>query len=208
MPDASVDHLVGVVEVLVQEGIGTFAVPVHAEALEVLPPIFGARARIGAASVRSADDARRAIELGAGFILADLVDDGLITTANDAAIAHYAPAMTPTEVRAVLARPITGVALTPADVVGHAMAAHLRDLGIVDRVVPIGGIGAYAAGEWMKAGAPAAAVGSTLLGTRRRAATSPNCATAAAPSAMRCRKSNASPSDMARDPIREHCESE
>ncbi|MDF1487273.1 bifunctional 4-hydroxy-2-oxoglutarate aldolase/2-dehydro-3-deoxy-phosphogluconate aldolase [Tessaracoccus caeni] len=164
LPDASVDHLVGVVEVLVQEGIGTFAVPVHAEALEVLPPIFGARARIGAASVRSADDARRAIELGAGFILADLVDDGVITTANDAAIAHYAPAMTPTEVRAVLARPITGVALTPADVVGHAMAAHLRDLGIVDRVVPIGGIGAYAAGEWMKAGAPAAAVGSTLLG--------------------------------------------
>lgn len=163
LPDALVDHLVGVVEVLVQEGFHSFAAPVGAEAIEVLPPIFGARARIGASAVVGADEVRHVVACGAGFILADCVDTELIETANEAGVANYAPAMTPTEVRAVLQWPVTGVNLAPADVVGHAMAGHLRGLGMVDRVVPVGGLGAYAAGEWMKAGAPAACVSGTLL---------------------------------------------
>ncbi|HMR49920.1 MAG TPA: bifunctional 4-hydroxy-2-oxoglutarate aldolase/2-dehydro-3-deoxy-phosphogluconate aldolase [Arachnia sp.] len=168
LPDALVDDLVGVVEVLVQEGFRHFTVPVGAEALEVLAPIFGARARIGASSVRSADDVRRAAGLGAGFVLADLIDADLVGAANDAGLANYAPAMTPTEARAALNLSVTGVTLEPADVVGHAMAGHLRRVGLIDRVVPLGGLGAYAAGEWFKAGAPAVCVDSTLLGDAPR----------------------------------------
>lgn len=163
LPDAPVDDLVGVVEVLVQEGFLSFSVPIGTEELDILAPIFGARARIGASSVRSAEDVRRAAALGAGFVLADLVDEELLRAATDAGLANYAPAMTPTEARTALRLPLTGVTLEPADVVGHAMAGHLRRVGLIDRVVPSGGLGAYAAGEWFKAGAPAVCVDSTLL---------------------------------------------
>ena len=164
LPDALADHLVGVVEVLIQEGFRSFSVPVATEELGVMVSIFGARARIGASSVRSADDVRRAAELGAGFLLADLLDEDIVATAKETNLASYVPAMTPTEVQAALRLPVTGVTLAPADVVGHAMAGHLHSLGLIDRVVPFGGIGAYAAGQWLKAGSPAACVDTTLLG--------------------------------------------
>lgn len=164
LPDASLDDYIGAVEVLVQEGFSTFALPVSAEAFGDVVAIFGARVTVGASRVALPQQVHAAADAGARFILADDGGSALADAAAERGLPCYLPAMTPTEVRAVLEMPVAGALLFPADVVGHAMAARLQQLGLSDRVIPLGGIGAYAAGEWGKSGAPAVCVDTALLG--------------------------------------------
>lgn len=164
LPDASLDDYVGAVEVLAQEGFGAVALPVGAEAYADVVAIFGARLRVGAMRVATPEQVHRAADLGATFVFGDDADPALADAANDRGLESYLPAMTPTEVRAVLALPVAGALLFPADVVGHAMANRLGQLGLCDRVIPVGGVGAFAAGEWHKAGSPAVGVDTALLG--------------------------------------------
>lgn len=164
LPDAPLDDHIGVVEVLIQEGFRNFAAPVTGEALGDLTAIFGSRATIGVTRVVDAAQIRTAADRGAAFILADVATDDVAQAALEVELPCYGAAMTPSEVRAALALPLTGVLVYPADVVGHAYAARLAELGLLDRAVPMGGLGAYATGEWFKAGAPAACLDTTLLG--------------------------------------------
>lgn len=162
LPDVDVEDLVGVVEVLVQEHLPTVVVPVAA--LETLRAVFRSRATFGAWRVADFEGLRAAHEAGAEFVFADVVDRDMAAYCEADGPALYGAAMTPLEVRAVLDLGVAGALLWPADVVGHVMAGHLESVGLVDRVIPMGGVGAFAAGEWMKRGAPAAAIDSTLLG--------------------------------------------
>ncbi len=165
LPDAPLDDVVGAVEVLIQEGFSRFALPASGEAFADAVAIFGARATLGALRVSTIVGVESAAAAGAGFVLADVASGELAESAARAGLACYLPAMTPTEIRAVLDHPhVAGALLYPADVVGHAMAHRLAELGLADRVVPLGGVGAYAAGEWSKAGSPAVCVDQALLG--------------------------------------------
>lgn len=164
LPDATLDDYIGAVEVLVQEGFSTFALPVTAEAFGDVLAIFGARATVGAMRVALPDQVHSAADQGARFILADDAGSALADAANSRHLPIFLPAMTPTEVRAVLEMPVTGALLFPADVMGHAMGARLGQLGLADRVIPLGGVGAFAAGEWHKAGSPAVGIDTALLG--------------------------------------------
>lgn len=167
LDDVALDDLVGAVEVMVQEGLRTFSLPVgHAEATEIVA-IFGLRATFGLHGAVTSADVTHQNEWAA-FVLADVLDDALVARTTELGIPVYAQAMTPWEVRDVLARGATGALLFPADVVGHVMAERLRALGLAEKVVPRGGIGAFSATEWMKAGAPAACVDNTLLGDALR----------------------------------------
>ena len=88
----------------------------------------------------------------------------VIVAARERGVACYAMAMTPTEVRNALHLPVDGVQLYPADVVGAPMAQRLRAIGLIQHVLPRGGLAAYAAKQWLKAGAPAVCLDATLLG--------------------------------------------
>ena len=164
LPDAPLDDHVGAIEVLIQEGLTTFALPAACEAFAGVVAIFGARAVVGATRVADADGVRLAAERGARFVLADVASVEVASAAQEAGLPCHGSAMTPAEVRAALALPDGRVLLYPADVTGHAIAPRLRELGVIERVVALGGVGAYAAGEWLKAGAQAVCVDSTLLG--------------------------------------------
>lgn len=163
LPDAPLDDHIGVVEVLIQEGLTTFALPASCEAFADVVAIFGARAAFGATRVVDADGVRLAAGRGARFVLADVATAEVAGAAWEAGLPWHGAAMTPTEVRAALALPDGRVLLYPADVTGHAIAQRLKELGLIERVVALGGVGAYAAGEWLKAGAQAVCVDSTLL---------------------------------------------
>lgn len=162
LPEAAIDDLVGVVEVLIQERLTTFAA--SSGAVGKLREIFAARATIGSWAVSDTEQLTEALDQGAEFIFADRVAQDLVEKASAGERPIYLPAMTPTEVRAVLELGATGAVLWPADVVGHVLSGHLARLGLAERVIPMGGIGAYAANEWLAKGAPAAAVDSILLG--------------------------------------------
>lgn len=164
LPDASVDDHVGVVETLIQEGLTTFALPASAADLAAITAIFSARATFGAYRVGTADQVVTVAEAGCRFVFADVADPALIATAAARALVCHVSAMTPTEVRAVLTLNVAGALLWPADVVGHAMGNRFAEIGLAGRIIPFGGIGAYAAGEWLKSGSPAVCIDTTLLG--------------------------------------------
>lgn len=163
LPEAPIDDYIGAIEVLIQEGFSRFALPTAAEAFGDVTAIFGSRAQFGALRVASSADVHRAADAGAEFVFSDVSDSDVADAADERRVECWISAMTPAEVRAAL-QLSTRALLYPADVLGHAMAHRLAELGLVDRVVPLGGIGAYAAGEWLKAGAAAVGVDSTLLG--------------------------------------------
>ncbi|MDO5676134.1 MAG: hypothetical protein Q4G35_01365 [Propionibacteriaceae bacterium] len=163
LPAAPVEDYIGVVEVLIQEGFTRFALPATSGVFAEVTAIFGARATFGASRVSSSTHVMRAAEAGAKFVFADVRDSDVADAADERGMECWTTAMTPREVRSSLLQSNRAL-LYPADVVGHAMAPRLAELGMIDRVIPLGGIGAYAAGEWFKAGAPAVAVDTTLLG--------------------------------------------
>jgi hypothetical protein len=72
--------------------------------------------------------------------------------------------MTPNETLTALEMPVTGVQLRPAEVVGPTMAEHLRELGLIGRVVPRGGLISFTAKQWLKAGSPAVCMDQHLIG--------------------------------------------
>lgn len=164
LDDVPLDDLVGPVEVLIQEGLHSFSLPGAYAELGELVSIFGARARFGAHAVTTEAQVRAVAGAGGDFIFLDLADASAIGAADELGLAVAAPAMTPTEIRQVLDAGIGHAMLYPADVVGHMMAHRLAPLGLVDRVIPRAGIGAYAAGEWFKAGAPAVCLDTNVLG--------------------------------------------
>lgn len=164
LPVAEVDDYVGVIETLIQEGLHTFALPAESADLATVVEIFGARASFGAHRVRSAAQAAGCADSGAGFALIDLPDDEALAVALDRGMGAFVAAMTPAEVRAAYRSGATGALLYPADVVGHAMGHRLAELGLADRAIPLGAVGAYAAGEWLASGAPAVCIDSSLLG--------------------------------------------
>ena len=162
LDNVSLDNLVGAVEVMIQEGLKTFSLPAKHEELDDIVAIFGARAQFGIHGAVS-DETMQGVAGWAAFALVDVLEEGVAEMAREANTSVWAQAMTPTEVRSVLALGATGALLFPADVVGHVMAERLARLGLADRVIPRGGIGAFSATEWMKGGAPAACVDNTLL---------------------------------------------
>lgn len=167
LDNVSLDDTVGAVEVMIQEGLRTFSLSSMSEDLDDIVSIFGARAQFGLHGAVSVETLQ-AVASWAAFALVDVLEDGVPGVARAANISVWAQAMTPTEVRNVVALGADGALLYPADVVGHVMAERLSRLGLADRVIPRGGIGAFSATEWMKAGAPAACVDSTLLGDALR----------------------------------------
>lgn len=162
LPDADVDDLASVIEVLIQEKLHTFAAPVGR--LEELRSLFDARGMFGAWGVDGVESLRQAAEAGAAFVLADVADEAMASFASEHETTWFAQALTPLEVRAVIDLGATGALLWPAEIVGHAMARHLERVGLASKVIPMGGVGAFSAGEWLVHGAPAACVDETLLG--------------------------------------------
>ena len=164
LPDALLDDHMAVVEVLIQEGFHSFGVPIGSDALADLVRVFGARATFWATRIATADDVRHAVEAGITRLLADDAPGELVDEATRVGAEIWASAMTATEIRAVLRLPVAGAVLWPADVVGHSLASRLAEVGLATAVIPMGGVGAYAAGEWLAAGSPAVCVDSALLG--------------------------------------------
>lgn len=162
LDEASLDDLIGVIEVLAQEGVPNLSLPAGLPALEELAALYGTRIRIGVHG--PIDTSAEPASLGADFLLPDFTGADLAASARAAGMACYGSAMTPGEVVSALGLPVTGVQLRPAEVVGPAMAEHLRSLGLIERVVPRDGLIAFTAKQWLQAGASAVCIGRHLLG--------------------------------------------
>lgn len=162
LDDAPLDDLIGVVEVLAQEGVTNLSLSTGAPDFEELVSLYGQRVRLGVHG--PVDDPAALVARGADFILPNFLSPDVAIAADTLKVACYASAMTPNETLTALEMPVTGVQLRPAEVVGPTMAEHLRELGLIGRVVPRGGLISFTAKQWLKAGSPAVCMDQHLIG--------------------------------------------
>jgi 2-dehydro-3-deoxyphosphogluconate aldolase / (4S)-4-hydroxy-2-oxoglutarate aldolase len=104
---SSPDRLVAGAQVLVEEGIQTLELPLTSpdalDAIRRTAELAGDRALVGAGTIRSVDDARRAVDAGARFLVLPALTLPVLEHAVAHDIAVLPGAMTPTEISTALA---------------------------------------------------------------------------------------------------------
>ena len=163
-------NAVPLTEALVAGGVRavefTFTNPAAAGAIAAASDALGSRALIGAGSVLDAETARVAILAGATFIVTPTVSLPAIEICNRYGVATTIGALTPTEILTAWQTGATYVKVFPANLGGPR---YLRDvLGPLPQVklIPTGGVDVDNAGEFIRAGAVAVALGSNLVDAR------------------------------------------
>ncbi|MBP3043684.1 bifunctional 4-hydroxy-2-oxoglutarate aldolase/2-dehydro-3-deoxy-phosphogluconate aldolase [Arthrobacter sp. zg-ZUI227] len=134
------------------------------EELPLLHKRFGDTAEFGVGTVTSVDDAERAIDAGASYLVTPATNTAIIEAAVRRGVAIYPGGLTPTELFNGWSAGATAVKVFPASVVGPGYVSALRGPFPNIQVVPSGGVGIDDAVAWVKAGALAVSVGGPLLG--------------------------------------------
>jgi 2-dehydro-3-deoxyphosphogluconate aldolase / (4S)-4-hydroxy-2-oxoglutarate aldolase len=124
---------------------------------------LGGGAHVGAGTVITAEDAHRAADAGADFVVTPAIVPGLPAAAGRG-LPVLAGALTPTEVVAATQQGAPAVKLFPASLGGTRYLRALLDPFPSVPFVPVGGVDTAAAREFLAAGATAVGVGSPLLG--------------------------------------------
>ncbi|KRV46716.1 aldolase [Wenjunlia vitaminophila] len=153
---------------LAEEGIELIEVSLTGhDALDVIArarAALGPQRPLGAGTVLTAQDARAAHRAGADFAVTPALGEG-VTAALDLGMPVLGGVMTPTEIVAAGRLGVTAMKLFPAAQAGGV--AYLRALrGPFPRTlfVPVGGVDAQAARDYLAAGATAVGVGTPLVG--------------------------------------------
>ena len=122
---------------------------------------------LGAGTVLTREDVARAQEAGARFMVTPAVSESVVESVARG-IPVLAGALTPTEVVTALRLGAVAVKLFPASTGGPAYLRALRDPLPRVPFVPVGGVDAALAAEYLAAGAVAVGVGSPLVGDAAR----------------------------------------
>ena len=119
---------------------------------------------LGAGTVLTAEDARAAHRAGANFAVTPALGDG-IHEAHRLELPVLAGVFTPTEILAARPYGVAALKIFPAaEAGGPAYLKALRGPFPHEVFVPVGGVDAVAAREYLNAGATAVGVGSPLVG--------------------------------------------
>ncbi|MER5641449.1 bifunctional 4-hydroxy-2-oxoglutarate aldolase/2-dehydro-3-deoxy-phosphogluconate aldolase [Kitasatospora sp. NPDC002227] len=148
---------------LAEEGLTAVEVSLTtADALDVIERArrsLGPQALLGAGTVRTAADARRAAEAGAAFLVSPGSDEPL-----ESELPLLIGALTPSEVMRAVRLGASAVKLFPASIGGPGYLRALRDPFPQVPFLPVGGVDAELARAYLAAGAAAVGVGSPLVG--------------------------------------------
>ena len=159
-----------VAEALIAGGVTalefTLTTPGALPALEAAAGRYEGRLLVGAGTVLDAETARTAILAGAEFIVAPTTDLATISLCRRYGKVCLPGAFTPTEMLRAYEAGADLIKLFPATSVGPR---YIRDVLAplpMLRIVPTGGIDADNAGDYIRAGAVAVAMGSSLVDNR------------------------------------------
>lgn len=168
------EQLADVAEALVAGGVEvmevTFTVPKAHRVLEQVAERLGDRILLGAGTVLDAETARIALLSGAEFIVSPTVNLEVIQLCRRYDKMVLPGALTPTEVLAAWEAGADIVKIFPSDLTGptylKALAGPLPQV----RLMPTGGVNLETAAEFLRCGAFALGVGSSLVDPRAVAA--------------------------------------
>ncbi len=132
-------------------------------AVERVRAAVGDTLRVGLGTVLSAEDARRAVDAGAEFLVTPTLEPEVIAAAHEAGVPVACGAYTPTEIMTAWRHGAELVKVFPARSLGPA---YIKDVlaplaGL--RLVPTGGVDLDNCAAFLKAGAYTVALGSNLV---------------------------------------------
>ncbi len=161
------DAVAWIAETLVDAGVRaleiTLTVPGAVERIGELTRRLGPGHLVGVGSVLTADQARAAIDAGAGYVVSPVFRPAVLRLAAEAGVPAIAGCLTPTEIADATDAGAAIVKVFPADVVGMAFFRGVLAPMPHLRLMPTGGVSLENAGEWLRAGAVAVGVGSALV---------------------------------------------
>lgn len=163
VPGKSLDQVMSVVEVLVQEGLDLISISCAGEAdLATLLSIYSFRATIGAHDVRSVSQAHSLVQAGAAFAICTSPEPAALKILCDAGVPVLMDALTPSEVIAAWQPGVAAVHVRPAHLLGRDYAGVLTELAPQTTLVPTADTNAMAE-EWLSQGATAVSLSSSVL---------------------------------------------
>lgn len=161
------DEYPAVIAALVAGGIASIELTLStAGVFERMPRLreqFGDEAEIGIGTITGIDDARRAVDSGARYLVTPTRSAEISEYARSLGIPFYPGGLTPTELHSNWRDGATAVKVFPASVVGPGYIAQLRGPFPDIAVVPSGGVGLDDVVAWVRAGALAVSLGGPLL---------------------------------------------
>ncbi|HEY5311509.1 MAG TPA: bifunctional 4-hydroxy-2-oxoglutarate aldolase/2-dehydro-3-deoxy-phosphogluconate aldolase [Pirellulales bacterium] len=164
-PDGSL--LVDVAEALVAGGVDvlevTFTVPQAHRVLEQVAARLGDRVLLGAGTVLDTETARIALLAGAQFIVSPVVNTDVIQLCRRYDKLVMPGALTPTEILTAWQAGADIVKVFPSDITGPAYLKAVHGPLPQIRLMPTGGVHLHTAADFLKAGACALGVGSSLV---------------------------------------------
>ncbi len=124
---------------------------------------YGDAVLFGAGSVLDAETARAAILAGAGFVVAPTLNLDVIALCNRYSIPVMPGCFTPTEMLTAWEAGADMVKLFPAEIGGPALVKAIRAPLPQLEIVPVGGVDLNTAADFIRNGAAALGVGSSLV---------------------------------------------
>jgi 2-dehydro-3-deoxyphosphogluconate aldolase/(4S)-4-hydroxy-2-oxoglutarate aldolase len=154
-----------VADVLVGAGITALEVTLTSrgalDALAGLRRQLPSSVAIGVGTVLTADDAKAAVDAGAGFLVSPVIDTGLVAAS---AVPFYPGTQTPTEIFAAYRAGAPLVKLFPAAGLGTDYLKNVHGPLPDVKIMPTGGVKIEDIADWLIAGASAVGVGGPLIG--------------------------------------------
>ena len=153
---------------LVEAGITWIEVPLNSprplESIAAMQAEFGARARIGAGTVLTEDEARAVAGTGASFIVSPNCDARVIARTKALGLGSYPGVFTPSECFTALAAGADALKIFPAGMMGtEGLRAIRAVLPAETPVYAVGGVGPADFALWRAAGATGFGLGSALF---------------------------------------------
>lgn len=124
---------------------------------------YGSELLVGAGTVLTVEDCRRAIEAGAQFIVTPALDEEVVTYAVEQGVPIIPGTFTPSDMLKAIKLGAEAVKLFPASVVGPAFIKDVKGPLSHIAIMATGGITVDTAASYIQAGAAAVGTGSALL---------------------------------------------
>jgi 2-dehydro-3-deoxyphosphogluconate aldolase/(4S)-4-hydroxy-2-oxoglutarate aldolase len=164
------DKVRAVVDALAEGGIRalevTMTVPGAVDLIARLAPTMPAGFVFGAGTVVDADTVNRVVDAGARFIVSPVFRREVIEACHARDVAAMPGCFTPTEILDAWDAGADVVKVFPATALGPGYLKDVRAPLPQVKLMPTGGVTVENAGDWIKAGAVAVGVGSSLLDTK------------------------------------------